>query len=121
MSAAKHKCEGRVWHSSFHHSECGRNAAYEHEGAHFCKTHHPPTVAAKQATRNAEWKAAFDLRSAAQKEERAKAAERDRRAELFPELLDALKAATCTIELEYGRDSCPTYRALIAKATGSQS
>lgn len=38
-----------------------------------------------------------------------------------PELLDALKAAVSTIELEYGPNSCTAYRALITKAEGEAS
>jgi len=39
----KPKCDGLVW-SGFHNVFCGRKAGYEHEGRHFCKTHHPPSM-----------------------------------------------------------------------------
>ena len=41
-------------------SPCGKTATYEHEGAYYCKTHHPPTVEAKHAARDAERRARFD-------------------------------------------------------------
>ena len=39
----KQICDGLVW-SGFHNVFCGRKAGYEHEGRHFCKTHHPPSM-----------------------------------------------------------------------------
>jgi len=45
--APKPKCDGLIW-SGFRESFCGRTAKYEHDGRHFCKTHHPPTVQEKR-------------------------------------------------------------------------
>src|SRR3954467_4780684 len=41
---------------------CGKNAAHEHDGVYFCKLHHPPTVLAKNAARNAALVADIDRR-----------------------------------------------------------
>ena len=41
-------------------SPCGKTATYEHEGASYCKTHHPPTVEAKRAAKHAKRNAEFD-------------------------------------------------------------
>ena len=48
-------------------SPCGKTATYEHEGASYCKTHHPPTVEAKRTAKQAERNARFSASMAASK------------------------------------------------------
>jgi hypothetical protein len=86
-----HTCVGRVWSTgAFHSYECGKTAAYEHDGQWYCKTHHPPTIEAKakakQEERDRKWRYEKSLRDKAD----AERAEMKRRAALFPELLEAL-------------------------------
>ena len=114
--SAQHKCCGQVFKGWIHYS-CGKAAGYEHQGSHFCKIHHPPSVEAKAKAKAAAWDAEWKRKTEAQAAARAEAAEQKRRAELFPELLDALKRAVSTVECEYGRPNA-AYRALIAKAEG---
>ena len=87
----EHKCLASVG-DGFMRGRCGRGAAYEHNGKFFCKTHHPPTLAAKAAERSAKWRAEWDAKRAADAKVAAERAEQKRRADCFPELLSALKA-----------------------------
>ena len=87
----KHECCGLIW-SAYGHRKCGNNASMDHDGKHYCKLHHPPTVEArnkaKRTERQAKWEASREER---RKKEQARA-EQERRASLYPELLDALIA-----------------------------
>ena len=47
-------------------SICGVTARYEHDGKHYCKTHHPPTVKAKRDARYAGYEQKFDERRSAE-------------------------------------------------------
>jgi hypothetical protein len=122
---AKHKCVGRAWSSgSYSSHSCGRTAAYEFEGMHFCKTHHPPTVLAKSAAKTAEWNAAFKRKEEIRKAATEAANEQKRRAELFPEMLDALRRAVLALAFASEtsaamHDDYEAVSAAIAKATGS--
>jgi hypothetical protein len=87
-----HTCVGRAWSpGAFRSHQCGKTAAYEHDGQWYCKTHHPPTIAAKANAREEErdrkWRYEKSLRDKAD----AERAEMKRRAALFPELLEALE------------------------------
>ncbi len=62
----------------------------EHEGKHYCKTHHPPTVAAKMEARHAKWQSEWAAKQAKQKMQADAEAEMHRRAECFDDLLAAL-------------------------------
>lgn len=85
--ADKYTCQGRVSKGDYFTSACGRSAAYEHDGKHFCKTHHPPTVKAKNEAKHAEWVAKFECKQVVREESRVAAIERQRRADCFPALL----------------------------------
>ena len=84
----EHTCKGEVWSGYSYHS-CGKKAKHEHEGRWYCKTHHPPTVEAKDKARSER----FEKKWAAKRErdalEAAQKAEQQRRADLYPELLEA--------------------------------
>lgn len=49
--------------------QCGKTAHYEFNGTWYCKRHHPPTVRAKNAERQAKWEAEWNARM--QQQERA--------------------------------------------------
>ncbi len=92
----EHTCREKVWHGYTSYS-CGKKAKHEHEGHWYCKTHHPPTVEAKNKARNER----FEKEWAAKREQDAleamQKAEQQRRADLYPELLEALKLARSII------------------------
>lgn len=53
MTEQKHQCCEMVHHRAGWSSvRCGRGGAYEFEGKHYCGTHHPPAVKARNAERN---------------------------------------------------------------------
>lgn len=87
---SEHKCVGRIW-TGFSHNACGRGAAYEHEGEHYCKTHHPPAVGARATARNTEYEEQYRLRKEMADAEKDRAKERERRAAAFPLLVEALE------------------------------
>lgn len=97
--------------------ECGRKAVYEHEGKHYCKTHHPPTVQAKRDAKHAEWQRRWNADHAAAKAKQEALAEQARRAGLYDELLAVAKHAQEWTDPE----SVLGIRLaeVIAKATGS--
>ena len=62
-------------------------------GELYCKTHHPPTVREKQNARADERRKKSAARYERWEQEAAQKAEQKRRANLYPELLEALKIA----------------------------
>jgi hypothetical protein len=88
MSA--HKCEG-VLFGRYGNNQCAKNAAYEHEGKWFCKTHHPPTREAKSEARTADWQAKWNAQAEASNAKSAAQAEQKRRADCYPDLLAELQ------------------------------
>lgn len=90
------QCVGRVW-GNYRYTKCGKGAAYEHEGAMYCKTHHPPTVEAKQAVRLQALIDKNNSRRAAEKLEAQKAADKQRMADAFPDLLQSLQLVAAHI------------------------
>jgi hypothetical protein len=112
--ADKHTCRGEIWHG-FGFNRCGKGAKYAHEGNWYCKTHHPPTAQQKKEA----WRTAFggklDAERKAREEAAAAKAETERRAALYPELLEALKMALSIIGFGKEHDAIS---AAIAKAEG---
>lgn len=86
----KHKCNVTVYPSErwggFHGHPCGNTASVEHEGTWYCRIHSPEAVERRRAESDARWKA----QRQADEQRRAEAAEQIRRADLFPQLVDAL-------------------------------
>jgi hypothetical protein len=124
VSTGKHKCCAKVYTpDTISGYTCGRGAAYEHEGRHYCKTHHPPTVKAKREESNAAWQLKFQAEQDARKKADAERAEQKRRAECFPELLEALQEVMAWgTDENYVRakDACEKARTAIARATGTE-
>jgi len=90
--AIKPKCCGKVSPAgSWRIYPCGKNASMEHEGKHYCKTHHPPTVKAKADARTAKWRAKWDALDEAKEKARAEAAEQTRRADCYEQLVERVK------------------------------
>ncbi len=81
MSKAEHTCEKRVF-TNHHRGLCGRGARYEHEGRWYCKTHHPPTIEAKNKARLEKWKCKWAAKN--------KARERDKNINTRRDELEAL-------------------------------
>ena len=119
MSAAEqqHRCVGRVWSSGAMSSHrCRKSATHEYLGEWYCKTHHPPTRSEKREARAEERRKEAAARYERWEHEAAQEAEQKRRADLHPELLEALKAIVA-ITVEGGAIN-KIARAAIAKATG---
>ena len=90
--AVKPKCCGQVWPAGAWRSHpCGKNASMEHEGKHYCKTHHPPTVQAKRDASHAKFQAQFDAQRVREQAERDAAAEQKRRADAYDQLVERVK------------------------------
>jgi hypothetical protein len=117
-----HICVGRVWSpGAFRSHQCGKTAAYEHEGQWYCKTHHPPTRRAKRERAMKEW----SEKVADSKQAEVERAEMERRAALFPVLLEALeriggyKVSDFMGPNDMALECVNVARAAIAKAEGA--
>ncbi len=86
----EHTCIGRVW-DGYRFYLCGKKAKHEHEGGWYCKNHHPPTVQAKREARDKRWEKKWAEQRERIAQQEAQRAEQKRRADLYPELLEALK------------------------------
>jgi hypothetical protein len=107
----EHTCVARVW-GGYSFNSCGKKAKHEHEGQWYCKTHHPPTVQAKREARDERWEKEW-----AERQERiAQQAEQKRRADLYPELLEALKAILATQSEFEEWEAQQAARVVVAKA-----
>lgn len=128
---AQHTCSGQIW-TGYRYRECSYKAAHEHEGAMYCKMHHPPTVKAKLEKKTAAYIEEADRRAAVYKAEATENAEMKRRAECFLDLLEALQSAHqwmddqadaqsksghATFDLMMLREQRDKARAAIARAT----
>ena len=104
----KHTCCGSVWRGwAGGNQTCGKNAKHEHEGKWYCKTHHPPSVNAKDEARRAIWAA----ERAESERKRKVAAERERKADAYDqlaernaELVEALRKIAAIEDEMYGGD-----------------
>mgnify|MGYP003452791369 CR=1 FL=1 len=117
---AAHKCDGTIF-GDYRQYRCGVTAKYEHEGSWYCKTHHPPTVKAKDAARSAKFRAKLDAERDAAQAKKLAADEQKQRADCYDDLLEALRliatAENSALDLAYCKGIA---RAAIAKATGEQ-
>jgi hypothetical protein len=86
----QHKCVGRTY-NGYRFLMCGVGAKHEHNGKWYCKTHHPPTVEQKRAEKQAQYERKYEAKELARDAEIAERNEMKRRADLYPELLEALK------------------------------
>ena len=117
----QHQCVGQVFGAgNYFGPMCGRTAKYEHNGKWYCKMHHPPTVKQKQEEKHAAFEREWAAQRAANERAEADRAETKRRAELFPELLEALKLAQSIIGHPDDAHS-QHIAAVIAKAEGEQA
>jgi hypothetical protein len=117
--ADKHTCCGEIWHG-FGFNRCNRGAKYTHEGNWYCKTHHPPTAQQKKEACRTALKEKRDAERKAREEAAAAKAETERRAALYPELLEALKRIADPRNIHFAGDAQVVARAAIAKAEGEQ-
>lgn len=87
--AIKHKCCKLIWASgSYYGYPCGKGAAFEHEGKWYCKTHHPPTVKAKNEAYSAKLDSEFAAKRAQEKAAIDAAAEQKRKADAYDQLAE---------------------------------
>ena len=90
--AIKPKCCGLVSPAgAWRNYTCGKNASMEHEGKHYCKTHHPPTVRAKREASNAKLRAEWEAQRVREQAARDAAAEQKRRADAYDQLVERVK------------------------------
>ena len=118
----KHTCEGHVF-SDYWSRTCGKSAAHEHEGHWYCKTHHPPTVAAKSAAMSELLQAKWDAEREAARAKKLAADEQKRRADCYDDLLTELRLIAGTDPVDAALDpqrAVRVARAAIARATGEQ-
>lgn len=80
------KCAGEVSYGGSwgRYRACKHDGTLEHDGKLWCKIHHPPTAKAKRDAK-------YDAHTAKWQADRAAAKELARRADCFPELLEALR------------------------------
>lgn len=114
-----HKCAGLIYPpGAFQGHLCGNGARYEDAGKWYCKTHHPPTIKEKIRARSQKWEQELREKQAKWAAEARERQERNRRAALFPELLEALTAIMTTIAKCERAEHWERARAVIAKAEG---
>jgi len=122
------KCPAKVYDSGAMSSHtCGRAAAFEFGGRWFCKTHHPPTVKAKDEARHKAYTDKFNAEMARNAAARKAAAEQARRAACFDDLLEALQRLmqhanwmeSCSHDDEGIKRDIERASAAIAKAEGT--
>lgn len=87
----KHTCPEKIYGHGFGAHACGKTAKHEHKGVMFCKIHHPPTVQEKRKKRDEELRQKIDVEMNLRKAADEKRKEEKRRADCFPELLQALE------------------------------
>ncbi len=97
---------------------CRKNATHEHLGEWYCKTHHPPTVNERKKAREDERQKELAARGERWAQQAAQKAEQERRAALYPELLEALRLFVDDAHTLTERERLEKARAVIAKATG---
>ena len=117
LDNAEHKCKGTILRN-YWPKRCGVTAKHEHEGSWYCKTHHPPTVKAKDDARSAKFRAKLDAERDAAQAKKLAADEQKQRADCYDDLLEALRliatAENSALDLAYCKWLA---RAAIAKAT----
>jgi len=86
----EHTCRETLWHGYTNYS-CGKKAKHEHEGKWYCKTHHPPTVEAKYKARENRFQQEWAAKRERDALEAAQKAEQQRRATLYPDLIQAMQ------------------------------
>jgi uncharacterized Zn finger protein (UPF0148 family) len=119
MSDLKRCCGSVRPAGSFRSYQCGVSAKFEHDGKHYCGRHHPPTVKARQEKKRDEWSAKYEYERNLRNKALAEAAEQKRRAECFPDLLEAVnRLLVCMSLANWENDDAAVFaRAALAKAT----
>ena len=102
---------------------CGKTAKFERDGKHYCGIHDPVSVKEKQDKRDIEWRKQFDANNAALEKAFAARKEIERRADCYPELLEALQELADCGGDAWGEDRpcVQIARMAIAKALGEQA
>lgn len=106
---------------------CANPAKVIRDGKPYCGVHDPVKVKARWEQKSAEWKEQAATKDAARAKADADSAERDRRADCYDDLLDALGAMVCLVRLKYGNLDADIWGEVvkaeeaIAKAKGEPS
>ncbi len=89
----KHTCCKIIYSGSFsqYAKPCGKTAKFERDGKHYCGTHDPVSRRARDDAKSAERKARWDAENQRSRAASAAAAEQNRRADCYDDLLAALQ------------------------------
>lgn len=93
MANERKRCEAMVYRTHLgwlDSNVCNRTGQLEHEGRWWCKVHHPPTIAARKANKEAERRAEEERKALLRA-----AADRHRQARELREMSDADLHAEC--------------------------
>ena len=96
MSELKHNC--CATYGSWGQYSCYKGAKFERDGKWFCGTHVPVVVKARREKNDAAWQIKYNAEKARTEEIWAKEAETQRRADLYPELLEAFKTTRAVLQ-----------------------
>ena len=108
-------CEGQVW-TGLRYYPCNNIGRQEHDGKWYCKRHHPPTVAAKEAARKEKWEADWAEQKRAMEEARAAREETQRRADAYDGLVAQRDALLEALRLFAGENKTHTEAERLAAA-----
>lgn len=93
----QHKCCERIW-DNFYNQACGKNAKVKRDGMYYCGIHDPVRRAEKQQAKREKWSAELQARQNQWAKEKADAEEQKRRADCFPDLLEALQGVVAFLD-----------------------
>ena len=85
------KCSERI-SGRFHSYQCSKSGKIERDGRWYCGTHDPVRIKEKREERDRKWSEGFRAQREDSEQRERDEAEQKRRADLFPELLDALES-----------------------------
>ena len=101
------KCKAQIYAGrGMHYYSCGRAAKFEHDGAHYCKTHHPPNVKSKRIAKHAKLISAIEQECQAYKSADDELAAMRKNAELYRWLESQCASGVLTVASvhEFGLD-----------------
>lgn len=88
MKAIKPQCCHTEWSGwSRSDQQCRYSGSLEHEGRHYCKRHHPPTIQAKKDAEIERQTRLWEIRRTREQEARDAAAEQKRKADAYDRLI----------------------------------
>jgi len=86
------RCEERIFHArGMNGYRCQNAGRFEHDGHHYCGTHHPPSIEKRKAEKAEAERRAFLSREKLRKQQFSEMVERDRRAAAFEPLVELVR------------------------------